>query len=95
MPDAIDDGLAALAAVSAGPDLDGLEDQVLALVRARRDAAGAESLSIRAVLTLAALGLGLAFGVLHVTPRPVPLSEMGLLSEDGLLAPSMRLGGGA
>ena len=41
-----------------------------------------------------ALALGLALGALHPS-RPAHLSELGVLSEDGLLAPSVRLGGGA
>ena len=40
------------------------------------------------------LALGLALGALHPS-RPAHLSELGVLSEDGLLAPSVRLGGGA
>jgi hypothetical protein len=38
--------------------------------------------------------LGLAFGAMNAA-KPSHMSEMGLLSEDGLLAPSVRLGGGA
>jgi hypothetical protein len=91
----LDDQLAALAAVGAGPALDGLEDRVWAKVQARKAAAGSGSIGVRAALTLTALALGLAFGALHETPRPTHLSEMGVLSEDGLLAPSIRLGGGA
>jgi hypothetical protein len=45
-------------------------------------------------VTVAALAAGLAFGAFNAA-RPSHLSEMGVLSEDGLLAPSIRLGGGA
>ena len=93
MTNRLDDNLAALAAQSA-PELDGLEHRVWTEVQARKAAAGAGSLGVRTVLTLMALALGLAFGALHQTPRSTHLAEMGLLSEDGLLAPSIRLGGG-
>jgi hypothetical protein len=89
----LDDRLNALAGDDAGGDLDGLEDRVWTAVQARRSAAGAGSPGVRVALTLAALALGLAFGAMN-TSRPAHLSEMGLLSEDGLLAPSVRLGGG-
>ena len=90
----LDDRLAALAAADDAPALNGLEDRVWAEVQARKAAAGAGSAGVRIVLTIASLALGLAFGVLQQT-RPVHLSELGVLSEDGLLAPSIRLGGGA
>ena len=95
MPSSLDDKLAALAAVNLAPALDGLEDRVWTKVQARKAAAGAGSVGVRAALTVTALAVGLAFGALHTTPKPTHLSEMGLLSEDGLLAPSVRLGGGA
>jgi hypothetical protein len=94
MTDRLDDRLAALAAVDAAPALDGLEARVWAEVKARKTAAGLGSAGLRVTLTLAALALGLALGALHPS-RPAHLSELGLLSEDGLLAPSVRLGGGA
>jgi hypothetical protein len=92
--DVLDDRLAALAALDSAPALDGLEDRVWAAVQARRAAAGMGGAGLRVALTLAALAMGLAFGALHPS-RPAHLSELGLLSEDGLLAPSIRLGGGA
>jgi hypothetical protein len=95
MPSVLDDRLAALAAADTTPALDGLEDQVWAQVQARRAAAGPGSAGVRVALTVTALALGLAFGALHQPPKPTHLSEMGVLSEDGLLAPSIRLGGGA
>ena len=97
MPSDLDDRLAALADRGAAPALDGLEDVVWAKVKARKAAAACGSVGVRAALTLAALAAGLAFGVLQhapAAPKPV-LTEMGVLSEDGLLAPSVRLGGGA
>ena len=94
MANRLNDRLAALAAAGSVPALDGLEDQVWAQVQARKVAAGVGSAGLRATLTIAALALGLAFGALHQS-KPVHLSEMGVLSEDGLLAPSIRLGGGA
>ncbi len=97
MPDSLDDRLAALAGVDQGPALDGLEDGVWAKVKARRDAAASGSVGVRAALTAAALAAGVAFGALQhapAAPKPV-LTEMGVLSEDGLLAPSVRIGGGA
>lgn len=95
MPNLLDDRLAALAAAPFTPALDGLEDSVWAEVQARKAAAGVGSAGVRVVLTAAALALGLAFGALHQTAPAVHLSELGVLSEDGLLAPSIRLGGGA
>lgn len=94
MANPLDDRLAALAATGGVPALDGLEDQVWAQVQARKAAAGMGSAGLRVTLTIAALALGLAFGALHPS-KPTHLSEMGVLSEDGLLAPSIRLGGGA
>lgn len=107
MPSQLDERLAALASMDASPAtgsaLAGLEDCVWARVQARKAAAGAGSAGVRVALTALALATGLAFGALHQTPRastaqaPVnpQLAELGLLSEDGALAPSVRLGGGA
>jgi hypothetical protein len=95
MPNSLDDRLSALAAAGVTPELHGLEDVVWSKVQARKAASASGSLTIRAALTVAALAMGLAFGALHPKPQPVHLSEMGVLSEDGLLAPSIRLGGGA
>ncbi len=91
----LDDRLAALAAITPDPALAGMEDQVWSKVQARKAAAGAGSTSLRVALTVLALAGGLAFGVMHQQPRPSHLAELGVLSEDGLLAPSVRLGGGA
>lgn len=92
----LDDRLAALAASDSLVSLDGLEDQVWARVQARKAAAAAGSTGIRLGLTAMALATGLIFGALHKTaPVQVHVAELGLLSEDGLLAPSVRLGGGA
>ena len=53
-------------------------------------------ITILAAVTAMALATGLIFGALHKTaPVQVHVAELGLLSEDGLLAPSVRLGGGA
>ncbi|MGZ3401863.1 MAG: hypothetical protein ACXU8W_22030 [Caulobacteraceae bacterium] len=99
MTSQLDDRLAALAAQDSDPALAGLEDQVWGKVQARKAAAGAGSAGVRLALTIAALAIGLAFGALHQPPRQVQaqahVAELGVLSEDGLLAPSVRLGGGA
>jgi hypothetical protein len=104
MTSQLDERLASLAAIDSGlsgaePALAGLEDGVWSRVQARKAAAGAGSAGVRVVLTAAALAIGLAFGALHQqAPRPVQqahLAELGVLSEDGQLAPSVRLGGGA
>ena len=98
MPSSLDDKLAALAAVNLAPALDGLEDRVWTKVQARKAAAGAGSVGVRAALTVTALAVGLAFGALHHQaqgPAQSHVAELGVLSEDGLLAPSVRLGGGA
>ena len=92
----LNDRLAALAASDLPVSLDGLEDQVWTKVQARKAAAGAGSAGVRVGLTALALVMGLAFGALHKTaPAQAHVAELGLLSEDGLLAPSVRLGGGA
>jgi hypothetical protein len=91
----LDDRLAALAAIQPEPALAGLEEQVWTKVQQRKAAAAAGSVSVRVAVTVLALAGGLAFGALHQPPRPAHLAELGVLSEDGLLAPSVRLGGGA
>jgi hypothetical protein len=96
MPRNLDDRLAALAAAEPVAALDGLEDQVWAQVQAKKAAAGAGSLSVRVAVTALALAGGLALGALrHSAPSQAHVAELGVLSEDGLLAPSVRLGGGA
>jgi hypothetical protein len=96
MPSQLDDRLAALAVADASPALAGLEDSVWSRVQARKAAAPAGSIGVRVALTAAALAIGLAFGALHQQPqRQAHVAEVGVLSEDGLLAPSVRLGGGA
>jgi hypothetical protein len=96
MSDKLDDRLAALAAVDPAVTLDGLEDQVWAQVQARKAAAGAGSLGVRLAVTALALAGGLALGALrHGAPPQAHVAELGVLSEDGFLAPSVRLGGGA
>ena len=99
MPSQLDARLAALAAQDAAPALSGLEDSVWTKVQARQAAAAAGSTGVRVALTALALAIGLAFGALHQPPRAAPgqaqMAELGLLSGDGALAPSVRLGGGA
>jgi hypothetical protein len=96
MPSQLDERLAALAAADPAPALAGLEDTVWTAVQARKAAAGAGSTGVRVAVTALALALGLAFGALHQQPsRQAHVAELGVLSEDGLLAPSVRLGGGA
>jgi hypothetical protein len=94
MPNTLDDQLKALAIAEVSAPLEGLEDSVWNTIQRRRAAAVANSMGVRVALTVAALAAGLAFGALN-TAKPTHLSEMGVLSEDGLLAPSIRLGGGA
>ena len=98
MPSQLDERLASLAAMQSEPALAGFEDQVWSKVQARKAAAGAGSAGVRVALTATALAIGVAFGALHHQP-PGPaqshVAELGVLSEDGLLAPSVRLGGGA
>jgi len=99
MPSQLDARLAALAAQDAAPALAGLEDSVWTQVQARKAAAAAGGAGVRVALTALALATGLAFGALH-QPRHTAagqpqVAELGLLSGDGALAPSVRLGGGA
>jgi hypothetical protein len=93
MPYSLDDRLNALAGADMAPALDGLESSVWSAVQAQRTQARAGA-GVRVAMTIAALALGLAFGAMNAA-KPTHLSEMGVLSEDGLLAPSIRLGGGA
>jgi len=104
MPSQLDERLAALASIdsglaSDGPALAGLEDSVWTRVQARKAAAAAGSTHVRVALTALALVSGLAFGALHQPQRASvsrpQVAELGVLSEDGALAPSVRLGGGA
>lgn len=97
MPSPLDERLAALAGMDLEPSLAGLEDRVWTRVQARKAAAAAGSTGVRVALTALALTIGLAFGVHHQPSRAQQpqVAELGLLSEDGLLAPSVRLGGGA
>ncbi len=95
MTETIEDKLKALADTDVPDSLDGLEDRVWTAVQRRRADAGAGSMGVRLALTVAALAVGLAFGALRAPVRADHMSEMGVLSEDGLLAPSIRLGGGA
>jgi len=97
MPSQLDDRLAALAAMDSSPTLAGLEDSVWTQVQARKAAAAAGGTGVRVVVTALALAIGLAFGAFHQQQpsRQAQLAELGVLSDDGLLAPSVRLGGGA
>jgi hypothetical protein len=99
MPSQLDERLAALAAIDAEPSLAGLEDSVWTQVQARKAAGAAGSSGVRVAVTALALAVGVTFGVLHQSHRQassqVQVAELGVLSEDGLLAPSVRLGGGA
>lgn len=98
MPSPLDERLAALAGMDLEPSLAGMEDRVWTRVQARKAAAAAGSAGVRVALTALALAVGLAFGVHHQpsrAPQQPQVAELGLLSEDGLLAPSVRLGGGA
>jgi hypothetical protein len=98
MSNLLDDCLNALASAHSSVALDGLEDRVWTKVQARKSANAAGGIGVRTALTVAALAAGVAFGALQPhpsKPQQVHLSELGVLSEDGLLAPSVRLGGGA
>jgi len=94
----LDNRLSALAAATKDVSLDGLEDVVWTKVQARKTASAAGGIGVRAALTIGALAAGLAFGVMHPQKKldfQPHVAELGVLSEDGLLAPSVRLGGGA
>jgi hypothetical protein len=93
MSDALDRSLAALAEAPVHPDLEGLEAGVWTRVQARRAESAAAGL--RVAVTVAALALGVAFGALHRPQTPSANAEMAVVSDDGLLAPSARLGDGA
>ena len=99
MPSQLDARLAVLAAVESEPSLSGMEDQVWTQVQARKAAAGTGGTGVRVAVTALALAVGVAFGVLHQSHNQASgraqVAELGLLSEDGALAPSVRLGGGA
>ena len=89
------DGLRAGPADAAG--LDGLEGAVFSRIAERRRAAGS-GLGVQVGAALAALVIGIVVGEAR-TQQHQPIgpgaSETALLSEDGQLTPSVRLGGGA
>jgi hypothetical protein len=92
--DSMLDGLRAGSTDAAG--LDGLESAVFAKIAERRRAAGS-GFGVQIGAALAALAIGVAVGESRAshTPTGPGASETALLSEDGALAPSVRLGGGA
>jgi hypothetical protein len=97
MADDIDrllDGLKAAPADVTG--LDGLEGAVFGRIAQRRRIAGS-GFGVQIGAALAALALGVAVGEARMAQPPAGpgASEMALLSVDGALAPSVRLGGGA
>jgi hypothetical protein len=99
MPSQLDERLAALAGMDPASSLAGLEETVWTRVQAKKAAAAAGSTGVRVALTALALAIGVTFGVLHQShvhaSSQAQVAELGLLSEDGALEPSVRLGGGA
>ncbi len=96
MANDIDSLLDGLRAAPSDVALDGLEGDVFERIAERRRSAGS-GLGVQVGAALAALAIGVAVGEMRVAHAPVGpgASEMALLSEDGALAPSVRLGGGA
>jgi len=88
------DGLKSAPAEVTG--LDGLEGAVFERIAVRRRSAGS-GFGVQVGAALAALAIGVAVGEARMARAPAGpgASEMALLSEDGALAPSVRLGGGA
>jgi hypothetical protein len=81
----------------AGNDLPGLESAVLSRIAAEQASrVPAAGLKFQAAVVCTALLLGLAIAELKaITPlRAAVNSEVVVLSDDGGLAPSVRLGGG-
>ena len=95
MPNTIDDLLGSLRDAAPDRRLDQLEPAVWSRIdslRANRTPAG--SLRMQFAIAAGALVIGIAVGQATVRPAPQP-SEAVLLSDDAILAPSIRLEGGA
>lgn len=91
----LDDLLGALKANSADAALDGLEAGVWRRVEDRRRAqADGGGLRMQLAVAVAALALGAVVGGATADRRPAR-SEMVVLSEDAVLAPSVAVEGGA
>ncbi|MEO6339656.1 MAG: hypothetical protein ABIO39_06435 [Caulobacteraceae bacterium] len=95
MPNTIDDLLAGLRDAAPDRRLDQLEPAVWNRIDAARVIRGpASSLRMQFAVAAGALVIGLAVGQATVRPAAPP-SEAVLLSDDAMLAPSIRLEGGA
>ena len=95
MPNTIDDLLIGLRNAEPDRHLDQLEPAVWSRIDGlRADRAPAGSLRVQFAVAAGALVIGLAIGQAAVRPAPAP-SEAVLLSDDAMLAPSIRLEGGA
>ena len=93
MPTPLDDRLKALSRVDYDVALDGLEDAVFDRAERARLKAALPSTAIQLGLAALALAFGLIIGM-GSGARPSGYgSEMRVLSDATMLAPSMRLGG--
>jgi len=91
----LDDLLGALRARPVDAALDGMEAGVWARVEeVRRDQAAAGGLRVQLAAAVVALVMGALVGGVMVQREPVR-SEMVVLSEDAVLAPSVAVEGGA
>ena len=98
MPDRLDKLLNQLKALPPDRPLDRLESAVFKRIdrKASADIFGGRALQIQVAVTCGALLLGLMIAkVAGFVAMPTPLmSEIVVLSDDGALAPSVRLEGG-
>ena len=98
MPDRLDELLNQLKALPPGRPLDRLESAVLERIhkRSSADIFGGPAFQVQVAVTCGALLLGLVIAkVAGFAVMPTPLmSEIVVLSDDGALAPSVRLEGG-
>lgn len=95
MANTIDDLLMGLRDAAPDRRLDQLEPAVWSRIdRLRANRAPAGSLRMQFAVAAGALVIGLAVGQAAVRPAPAP-SEAVLMPDDAMLAPSIRLEGGA
>jgi hypothetical protein len=97
MTDMIDRGLALLKTEAAEPSLDGLEAAVWKRIdsRKRGDIFRGHAFQVQLAMSCAALLVGLVMAELVDSSTRPFRSETAVLSDDSLLAPSVRLEGGA
>jgi len=96
MTDRVDELLERLRSRPADHSLDRLEAGVWSRIEGAREVSFGRTLQVQLAVTCGALLLGLAiakFAAVSAMPEPL-MSEIVVLSDDSVLAPSVRLAGG-